>query len=118
MDGLKQPPPLCFTGNVLQNFKRWRQQFEIYLRASGKLEKGEIDNKTLIAILLHTIGTEAYDIYNTFTPARGDTVFSVLDKFEKHFEPIKNETFSRHLFFTREQKQGEPIDMFVTNLKK
>ena len=64
METFKPPSALNLTGNLRENWRRWIQQFELFLTASGKVKKTE---KVQCAILLHLIGDEALEIYNTFT---------------------------------------------------
>ena len=63
MEGLKQPNPLPLTGNVSENWRRWIQQFRLYLNATGRDKKSEqIQCSTLLAVA----GVEALEVYNTF----------------------------------------------------
>ena len=70
--------------------------------------------------MLHVIGDEALEIYNTFDFTQQEDrnkLKVLLDKFEKHFTPQNNVTFERHVFNTRVQAPGESIDQFVTDLR-
>lgn len=60
----KPPSPLILTGNIAENWQRWEQRFSLYMTATGADEK---DESVKIAILLHTIGEEALEVYNTLT---------------------------------------------------
>jgi hypothetical protein len=51
------------NGNLKENFHRFKQQFEIYMSATGLSEK-EDEMKT--NTLLHVIGPDAIEIFNTF----------------------------------------------------
>ena len=55
MEQFKPPSPLILTENIAENWQRWEQHFQLYMVASGALEKEE---KVKIAILLHTIGED------------------------------------------------------------
>ena len=46
------------------NWRRWKQRFELYMIASGKNEKSD-EVKT--ATLLHLAGPDALEVYNTFS---------------------------------------------------
>lgn len=61
---LTLPSGLVFTGNVAENWKLFKQRFELYLEASGGKEKPE---STQTSILSHLIGEEEPTIYNTFS---------------------------------------------------
>ena len=67
-------------GNISENWRRWRQRFELFLVASGAAEKPE---GTKVAILLHTVGEEALEAYNTFKWETGEEkkVDTVLESF-------------------------------------
>ena len=61
-----KPVKLEFEGNVAENFRRFSQQFEIYMSASG-FDTKEVSKKKQAAILLNLAGEEAIEVYNTFT---------------------------------------------------
>ena len=56
--------PLSFEGNVRENWRKWKQEFELYLAAAESDEKSE---KVKSSILLTCIGKRAREIYNTFS---------------------------------------------------
>ena len=87
------------------------------MMASGKVKE---DEKVQCAILLHVIGEEAPETYNTFKFATGEdpNKISVLKKkFEDYFNPRKNTVFERYRFWECKQQEGETIDQFITELK-
>ena len=117
MDRLQPPGPLNLQGNLAENWRRWRQRFELFSSASGLSEK---DEKVQSATLLHVAGEEALEIYNTFAwDHEGDEnkVNTIMAKFEAYCYPRKNVTWERHVFNTRNQQIGETIDQYVTDLK-
>jgi hypothetical protein len=54
MDKLSPPTPMPLTGNLTDNWKRFKQRFNIYMAASGCGAKK--DDKVKASILLHVIG--------------------------------------------------------------
>ena len=60
---LSQTQPLELTGNLAENWKRFKQRFGLYNVASGMSQKEE---KAQTSMLLHVIGEEALAIYNMF----------------------------------------------------
>lgn len=107
--------PMVMTGNMPENWKRWRQRFQNYLVASETNTKSE---EVQCAQLLHYLGEEAMTIYNTFTFEKQEEnkIEILLNKFEQYFVPRKNLTYERYKFFTC--KQGEQtIEQFVKQLK-
>ena len=91
---LHPPEKLVLNGNcnmLKENFRKFKQQFEIYITAAG------IKDKTVdiqCATLLHVIGPDAVEIFNTFKwNEDGDTagddkkVDKILGKYEKYCSP-------------------------------
>ena len=64
MDNMKALDNLCLSGDIAENWKKWKQRWTLYALASGAAEK---DESVQCAILLHMIGEESLDICNTFT---------------------------------------------------
>ena len=64
MENFEPPNILSSEGNVRENWRRWRQEFELYLVATVSEKKAE---NIKSSILLTCIGQEARGIYNTFT---------------------------------------------------
>ena len=118
---LHPPEKLVLSGNLKENFRKFKQQFEIYITAAG------IKDKTAdiqCATLLHVIGPDAVEIFNTFKwNEDGDTagddkkVDKILGKYEKYCNPQCNVTYERHQFNIRNQNEGESIDAYVTDLR-
>ena len=106
MDKFKPPEPLNLEGNLSENWRRWKQRFELYLEASGISDK---EDNTKAATLLHVAGAEALEVYNTSTwDTDGDNmkVKPIMDKFEAYCNPRKNVTWERHVFNNRIQQPG------------
>ena len=83
MDKLQPPDSLPLAGNLSDNWRRWKQRFELYMIASGNQSKPD---ETKSAILLHIVGQEALEIYNTFAwESAGDNkkVDKIMEKFEQ-----------------------------------
>ena len=64
MSLFKPPSTLSLEGNVADNWRKWKQRFQLYMEASGSMKKPE---KQRVAIFLHLIGDDALEIYNTFS---------------------------------------------------
>ncbi len=62
MEMLHPPPLISLTGNVAENWRKWEQRFNLYITASALVEKSE---SRQITVLLHCVGEEALDIYNS-----------------------------------------------------
>ena len=116
-DSLKQPKPLSFEGNVAENWRRWIQQFKLYLVATARDKKSDA---VQCSTLLTVAGEEAIEVYNTFnlTEEETDDIGVLIKKFQDYCIPKKNVTFERHVFNTRSQGTAETIDSYVTELRK
>ena len=88
-------------GNVSENFKKWRREFEIYMVASGSSSK---DDKVQTAILLHCAGPQVLEIYDQFTwnpevADQKDKPDEVFTKLQAYCNPRKNEVLESHRFW-------------------
>lgn len=110
------PPPLNVNdSNLADTFKKWKRQFEIYMVASGAVDK---ENKTKTAILLHCAGPQILDVYDTFTFANDEEKndpAKVLEKLEVYCNPRQNEVLESHRFWTTPYQP--PFDKFLTELR-
>ena len=115
-ESISQPNALNLTGNIAENWRYFKQEFELYLVAAGLDAKPD---KQKVALLLHVAKKPAIDVYNTFTfaGAEENTYASVLHKFDAYCNPKTNETYERYIFYIRNQQQGESVEQFVTDLK-
>ncbi|KAM4771141.1 LOW QUALITY PROTEIN: uncharacterized protein WCC33_002970 [Rhinophrynus dorsalis] len=113
MEGLQPPPKLQLTGNVAENWRRFKQRFELYPSAI------DADRKMKASLFLHVMGKEALEVYNNFVFSEGDNLKlkPVIDTFEEYCITKRNVTYERHKFFTCMQKPGESIDQYVTELR-
>ena len=87
MDKLNPPETLNFDGNIAENWRRWKQRFGIFSLASGLSEK---DPKIQAATFLHVAGTDALEIFNTFTWESDDDkskVDKITEKFDEYCNP-------------------------------
>ena len=118
MEYVKPPEPFAFEEpNAPQRWARWQKQFVTYFTAAELSEKSK---KVQVARLLNAAGPEAQEIHELFTFADNEdredyTV--VLRKFEEYCRPKKNVIYERFRFWSRWQKEGEPFDHWVKELR-
>lgn len=113
MDKLNPPSCMQLTGNLADNWKRFKQRLNIYLAASGA---GGNDEKLKASIFLHII-EDSLDIYNSFQLDEDTlTLTALVAKFEEYFVHSQNVTFERYKFFTHDKKQGVPFDQYLAEL--
>jgi hypothetical protein len=117
-----QPPPqFHFSHRQSRHaWRSWKQRFEIYLGAS---DYDTAPDRKETSLFLNAIGPDGIEFFNTFTLTEEEKVedvpkfTAVLKKFDDHFQSSVNVTFERHLFFVRDQAQGETTDRYVTALR-
>ena len=117
MESLRPPAELNLTENAANNWKVFKQKFEIFLEATDKTKAAEARK---IAIFLNCIGDGALDVYNNFNFPEGEalTLKKVVEEFDSYVKPRTNVVIERHKFFTRTQQPSEPFDHFLTELQK
>ena len=101
MEHFRQPEPLILHGNLAENWRRWKQQFTIYMTATGK---ASANDEIKCAIFLNLAGPDALEVFNTLTfEDAGDDkkLEKVIEKFEAYCTPRKNITWERHVFNTQ-----------------
>ncbi|XP_067928943.1 uncharacterized protein [Watersipora subatra] len=122
-------------GNLAENWRKWRRNFENYLDAINLIAGPADENgawppannaiwRRQIAILRHCIGEDAVEILDQFEfdeeaepPEVRTRLPDVLAKFEGYFNPRRNLLYEWYVFMSLTQTEGEPIDMFVKRLK-
>nr|CAI5842937.1 unnamed protein product [Callosobruchus analis] len=111
---MRPPQEMQFKGDIANNWKLWKQKFNLYHLATGKTNKPD-DIK--IVILLNLLGDEGLHIFNTLEfEEEGDnanSIETVLKKFDEYCNPVKNAVYEHFKFFKRDQHLGETIDQFV-----
>ena len=121
MEQFKPLSPLSLGGNTSENWKhwkRWKQRFQLYLKAT---EADWKDEEIQVAILLHCIGEDGHEAFNTFEFEREEDkkkIYVVLTKFDDYCSPQKNTFFERFKFWNWTQQGAESVDQFVTELKR
>lgn len=79
------------------------------------------DEEIQVAILLHCIGEDGLEVFNTFELEWEEDkkkIDVVLMKFDDYCSPQKNNLFERFKFWNRSQQEGESVYQFVTELKR
>ena len=119
MECLKAPKPLNLdtSQNLAELWKTWKEAFIIFLQATESTEKPDVVKSS---ILLHCIGKQCKEIYDTFEFAEGEGMQfnGIIEKFDNHFKPRKNLTYMRFSFFTSRQEEQDKFDEFYTKLRK
>ena len=117
MEGTFKPPKcLVFDKNGHESSENFLRSLNIYLKATGLDEK---DGETKVAILLNHAGEDAQRKFHTFKLTQADkkNLDKVVQAFKDCCKVMRNETYDRYKFFTRNQQEGESIDHYITEIK-
>ncbi len=117
MEHLKPPAQLEVIGDQDHAWQTFKQRFNLYLVAAGATGKS---GKEKVALLLTIAGQSSIDVFNSFRFTRDDDkddLNIVLEKFNEHYSPKRNELTERWIFRRRVQKAGESYEHWVTDLK-
>jgi len=131
MEGLKPPSELSFDGNVGENWRKWRRSFENYLLAVNLVTAPVVGGqqepagnaairRRQLAVLLHTAGEEAYEIYSQFeydNAGEENNYEIVMQKFQDYCNPRRNVLYEWFVFWNLKQADNESIDGFIKRLK-
>lgn len=116
-DHLTKVSPLKLDGNLSENWRKFKRNFDIFLVA------GELNEKTdtiKINTLLNAIGEEAVEVFDSFnlTEVQKTQYAEVVKAFADFCEPKKNIVYERFMFNQRSQKEGESFDHFLMEIKR
>jgi hypothetical protein len=99
-----------------QNWRRWKQRFELFMTATEASKKsGKIVKALCYYILLEKTHWKCSTPLNLhlMTTKRKHPKF--LKKFDEYCKPKRNLTVERHIFNSRMQQPGESFDQYVTD---
>ena len=98
------------------NWKIYNQQWENY-SIVAQLDRQSEDYR--VALFLYSIGQEAVKTYNSFDMSEENPwkLAEIIKEFDNYAVGETNETYEHYIFNSREQKEGEPIDSYVAELR-
>ncbi|XP_072401738.1 uncharacterized protein [Diabrotica undecimpunctata] len=114
---VKLPPDFDIQGqNAATTWKFWKISFKDYLVATGKDQSS--DNIKL-AILRNIIGAESARIMCTIAipDGTGEPYKYMMKQLKVYVNPRANEVFERYKFLSRNQKEGESFEHYLTEVK-
>ena len=114
----RMPGQFLLDANAAKNWRKFFMQFEIYLVAKGKDDKA---GKLKVNMLLHCAGPEAIEEYSHFVftdEEDNDCYQDVCRQFDELCQGDRYVTYERLVFNQRNQKEGERIDNFFSELKR
>lgn len=114
---VKPVKELVLDGNLSENWRRFKQAFDIFMTASKLTHDSE---EVKVSTFLNAIGEDALEVYNTFrlTAEQQRNYTTVVKSFEDFCRPKKNIVYERFVFYSRNQHPGEPFDVFLMEIKR
>ena len=111
------PAPMVCKGNLVANWEFFRQQWEDYEVATG-LDKQS--SKIRLASFRSVMGKDCLQTFLNLNISAEDrnNVEACITALENYFKPHRNVVYERYVFNSCEQNQGEPVDSYVTRLRK
>lgn len=101
-----------------KEWKRWKQEFLIYLRLSGGYDDYSEEERALF--LQNLMGIEAIKAMEKISFDHENETKDMdilLMKFDEIFDPPSNEVEERFKFFSRRKNEKETIDDYVSDLE-
>ena len=102
MDKLPALKPLKLEGNLAENWRRWKQRYELFMTATEASKKS--------AKIQSSMFKDALEVFNTFefgSEEDKEKPVEILKKFDEYCNPKRNLTVERHIFNSRMQYPGE-----------
>lgn len=117
MEYVKKVKNLCLTGNLSENWRRFKQNYDIFEEAAGI--KTQSENKR-IASFLNIIGEEAVELFNNFDLSAKDRkcYAKIQNAFEVYCTTKKRIVCERFKFFSRRQDDTETLRSYLADLTK
>ena len=115
--GIKPPSPLVMDSKLTDNWKLFKQRWEIYSVIANLQQMTE---KYRVNLLLHTLGESALKVYNGFQFPDGNdarTEQQIKDAFDSFAVGQINETYERYVFNSRIQREEEPFETFLAAIR-
>ncbi|XP_032672304.1 uncharacterized protein LOC116844617 isoform X2 [Odontomachus brunneus] len=114
----RAPDPLTNVGNMTNNWHSWIEDFIIFMKVTGYIDK---PNEIRANLLKNRIGKVGIDVIQNMSfdnPQDKDDMDIIVKKLEEHFNPPKNEVIERYQFFTKCKNPNQTIEQYINNLKE
>ncbi|GAB1860131.1 Retrotransposon gag domain-containing protein [Camponotus japonicus] len=114
----RAPDPLVKTNDMASNWHSWREDFIVFMKVTGYINKPNEIRANLLKNRIGKIGIDAIQTMTFDKPGDKDDMDILIEKLEEFFNPPKNEVVERFQFFTRDKKQNETIEQYINILKE
>lgn len=112
MDYIRKVELLNFDGNIAENWRTFKQNYEIFYIA------GEINKKS--EAVQNAVGPAAVEVFNSFNldENKKKVYVEIIKAFDEFCRPKTNELYETFVFHRRSQGVNEPFDQFLMDIKK
>ncbi|XP_029667190.1 uncharacterized protein LOC115237934 isoform X1 [Formica exsecta] len=114
----RAPDPLTKSNDMASNWHSWKEDFIIFMKVTGYIDKPNEIRANLLKNRIGKIGIDAIQAMSFDNPQDKDDMNILIAKLEEFFNPPKNEVVERFQFFTRDKKQNETIEQYINILKE
>ncbi|KMQ85995.1 hypothetical protein RF55_15170 [Lasius niger] len=114
----RAPDPLTKTDDMASNWQSWKEDFIIFMKVTGYINKPNEIRANLLKNRIGKIGIDAIQKISFDKPQDKEDMDILIAKLEEFFNPPKNEVVERFQFFTRDKKQNETMDEYINILKE
>ena len=113
---LWSPPILDLSMNRYAAWKTWKARWEDYTIVTELNTKAQAYQ---CSMLRYAFNEETRKIYDSLSLSEDDRkdITKIMEAMETFSKGIINKTLERHSFNTRNQKDGEQFDDYITDLK-
>lgn len=97
-----------------ENFSSWVARVEQFFIVN------DVQEAKRVPLFITLIGAEAYEVLSSLTvplQPKDKTLNQLLKILNDHFEPKANEIAERYKFYSRNQKEGEPMADYIVEIK-
>jgi len=114
----RAPDPLTKADDMASNWQSWKEDFIIFMKVTGYINKPNEIRANLLKNRIGKIGIDAIQKISFDKPQDKDDMDILIAKLEEFFNPPKNEVVERFQFFTRDKKQNETIEQYINVLRE
>ncbi|KAL6262508.1 hypothetical protein P5V15_005307 [Pogonomyrmex californicus] len=114
----RAPDPLSKDGDMANNWQSWKDDFIIFMKVTGYIDKPDEIRANLLKNRIGKVGLQAIQNISFDSVQDKDNMDILIEKLDKYFNPPKKEVVERYQFFTRSKKQNESIEQYINILKE
>ncbi|CAD1475159.1 unnamed protein product, partial [Heterotrigona itama] len=114
---VRPPEPLSNSGDMGQNWQKWKKDFMIFMTASNCINKPKNYQAYLLRTYIGKMGQDIIEKIVSNNLKERDDMNILLAKLDKHFCHPKNEVIERYNFFNSNKKPDELIEDYIMDLK-